>query len=93
MSQPMQSTGRTQRMLVKERRVLLMLSQGLQAQEIAQSLQISHSYIYHLIRLLKARFDVDTVIGIVKRATELGVLEELEPTVAEFQLESEGEGE
>lgn len=92
MSHPLSDTGSANPMSAKEQQVLLMLARGLRAREIARRLQVSPSYIYHLIRLLKARFDANTLIGMLNRAAAMGILSELEDITRLAEAQPEGEG-
>ncbi len=59
----------------RERDILSLLAQGHNAIEIAADLNITTNYIYTIIRLLKARFNVKTCAGIISRAISEGIID------------------
>jgi len=92
MSQPQPSLGGAYPMSAREQQVLLMLAQGLRAREIALILQVSPSSVYSFFRLLKARFGVNTLAGMLNRATTTGVLAALEDSARLAEPQPEGTG-
>jgi DNA-binding CsgD family transcriptional regulator len=58
----------------REATILIMLTRGASAGEIAVALRVTPNYVYSLIRLLKARFGAKTNAGIVSRAIAEGVI-------------------
>ena len=58
----------------REQETLTLLARSYNAAEIADLLEVSANYVYSLIRLLKARFGVSTVGGIVSAAILEGVI-------------------
>ncbi len=59
----------------REWQVLCRLARGLGATRIAEQLQVTRNYIYATLRLLKARFDADTIAGIVQQAIAEGIID------------------
>lgn len=58
----------------REKQTLVLLTKGQGAIDIAQTLNITPNYVYSMIKMLKARFDVTTINGIVARAIVEGVV-------------------
>ncbi len=67
----------------REHRVLALLAQGYKVMQIGAEIGISPSYVYSLVRLLKARFGARTSAELVTRAIAEGVI------VAELATEHE----
>jgi DNA-binding CsgD family transcriptional regulator len=58
----------------REKQTLVLLTKGQGAADIATTLNITPNYVYSMIKMLKARFDVTTINGIVARAIAEGVV-------------------
>jgi DNA-binding CsgD family transcriptional regulator len=58
----------------REKQTLVLLTQGYGAIDIAKTLNITPNYVYSMIKMLKARFDVTTINGIVARAIAEGAV-------------------
>ncbi len=58
----------------REKQTLILLTKGHGATDIAQTLNITPNYVYSMIKMLKARFDVTTINGIVVQAIAEGVV-------------------
>ncbi len=58
----------------REHRVLALLAQGYKVAQIGAMIGISASYVYSLVRLLKARFGARTCAELVTRAIAEGVI-------------------
>ncbi len=58
----------------REKQTLVLLTKGQGATDIATILNITPNYVYSMIKMLKARFDVTTINGIVARAIAEGVV-------------------
>ncbi len=59
----------------REWQVLCRLARGLGATRIAEQLQVTRNYIYATLRLLRARFDADSIAGIVQEAIAEGIID------------------
>ncbi|MCC7210005.1 MAG: helix-turn-helix transcriptional regulator [Anaerolineae bacterium] len=61
-------------MSAKERQTLRLLEGGFKPLQIASKLDVTRSYIYSLIRMLRARFDAKTNAQMISRAIAEGII-------------------